>query len=148
MNTVMLALSTFRQSEAAVRLAIERARESDRLLIVFVVDVNLARYFIGTDVGFYPDLMKITEREMLARHANDAEDRVVAIAGKARAEGIATETRVKTGRFALVCLEIAGEVKPREIVTTRSERPKWVRRFFGSPVDDLIARAGCPVREA
>jgi nucleotide-binding universal stress UspA family protein len=31
------------------------------------------------------------------------------------------------------------------IITTRSKRPEWVRRFFGSPVDDLIRKAGCPV---
>jgi len=52
MRPVLLALSTFRQSPEAVALAIEKAREPGKLIVVYVVDVNLARYFIGTDVGF------------------------------------------------------------------------------------------------
>ncbi len=147
MGPVMLALSTFRQSERAVRLALERARGNGRLLVVDVVDVNLARYFMGTDVGFYPGIMKAIEDELLARHEADARRRVASVEDRARAEGIEVESRVEVGRFALVCLPIAREVLPEVVFTTRSARPAWVRRLFGSPVDDLIAGAGCPVVE-
>ena len=52
---------------------------------------------------------------------------------------------VKSGRFALVCLDLVNQEKPSLIVTTRSQRPAWVRRVFGSPVNELVERASCPV---
>ena len=148
MGPVMLALSTFRQSEKAVALALEKAREAGRLVIVQVVDVNLARYLIGTEVGYYPELMETTERDLLARHEAEARRRVGLLEERARGQGLEVQSRVEIGRFAPICLAAVNELAPAVIFTTRSERPDWVRRFFGSPVDDLIARAGCPVVEA
>jgi len=145
---VMLALSTFRQSDHAVDLAIEKAREFGRLVVVHVADMNLARYFIETDIGLYPELKEKCEAEVLREHEQQGREAVRAIAEKAEAEGIEVTSCVRVGRFALVCLEVVIEEKPDVIVTTRSKRPAWVRRFFGSPVDHLIAEAGCPVIEA
>ena len=64
---------------------------------------------------------------------------------KAEKEGIEVKTLVQLGRFAVVCLDVVNQVRPSLIVTTRSRRPKWVKKFFGAPVDELIAKAGCPV---
>ena len=144
----MLALSTFRQSDKAVGLAIKRAAEAGELIIVFVVDVNVARYLLGTDVGFFPDLRDRCEEEFLREHENRAEEQVEQIASRARQRGIAARSCIVTGRFGLESVKIAEKERPRLIVTTRSKRPAWVRRFFGSPVDYLIANAGCPVIEA
>ena len=49
---VMLALSTFRRSEKAVAVAIEKCREVRNLMIVYVVDINVARYIIGAEEAF------------------------------------------------------------------------------------------------
>jgi len=145
---VMLALSTFRQSDRAIDLAIERAAESGNLVVAYVADVNLARYLIGTDVGLYPELQRKCEEELLQEHEQQGREHVAAIRDRATAGGIEVATHLRVGRFALVCLEIAEKEKPALIVTTRSRRPTWVRRFFGSPVDHLTAHAGCPVVEA
>ncbi len=145
---VMLALSTFRQSEKAVALALEKARLKGRLFIVHVADVNLARYFIGSDAIYYPELRDKCEQELLAEHLAQGQASAEAVAVQARAQGIAVETHVQIGRFALVCLEVVAKIKPELIVTTRSKRPSWIKRFFGAPVDKLIAEAGCPVIEA
>ena len=64
---VMLALSTFRQSEKAVLTAVEKAREPKKLLLAYVVDVNLARYFIGSEHGLYSDVKDKCEAELLKR---------------------------------------------------------------------------------
>ena len=145
---VMLAQSTFRRSEEAVALAIERAADAGELIVVKVIDVNLARYLIGADLGLHPDIKDKVESEMLAEH--EAQGRAFAeeVVERARRRGIGARVVLRRGRFALVVLEIAREVGPRVIVTTRSRRPEWVKRFFGSPVSELIASASCPVLEA
>jgi len=142
---VMLALSTFRQSEKAIDTAIEESRAVKKLMIVYVADVNLGRYFVDVDHGLIPELKKIRESDLLQKHEKAGWDHVAAIAERAKKEGIDVNTHTALGRFALVCLDIVQRLKPSLIVTTRSKRPEWVRKFFGAPVDDLIAKAGCPV---
>ncbi len=148
MKPVMLALSTFRYSDSPIKLAVEKAKAAGKLVIVYVVDVNLARYMVGSDVGFLSDLRERYEAEVLEEYRNKAEVRVQEIANQARAEGIDVVACVRTGRFALECLDIIGQENPECVVTTRSRRPQWVKKFFGSPVDYLISRAPCPVIES
>jgi nucleotide-binding universal stress UspA family protein len=144
----MLALSTFRQSDRAVELSIQMARSVGRLVVVYVADKNLARYLLGTDVGIFPGLKEKCEAELLREHSEQGSSEVEAIAARARSEGLETGTSVRIGRFALVCLEAIEQEKPSSVVTTRSHRPGWVKRLFGSPVDYLIQNAPCPVIEA
>lgn len=148
MAPVMLALSTFRHSEEAIALALDRAESEGRLIIVYIVDVNLARYFIGSDVGIYEELKTKCEREILDEHRRTARSRVREIVRQAGDRSIAAKVHVRTGRFAVKVLALADTYRPEIIVTTRSNRPRWVKQFFGSPVDTLIARAACPVIEA
>jgi len=142
---IMLACSTFRRSEHAARVALEKATECGEIVLVNVVDVNVRRYLIGSDIGLYPDLGKRAEEELLEVHARQGRVAMNAIAERAKAKGLRATVHVRTGRFALVCLEIIKEVKPSLVVTTRSRRPAWLRKLFGSPVDYLMAHASCPV---
>ena len=148
MNSIMLALSTFRQSEKAVELAVEKAADGKSLIVVFIVDVNLARYLIGSDIKSFPDLKERTEEELLKRFRMQAEKKAKTIAEMAERRGIPVSTYVNTGRFGLECMKVIEKEKPEMVITTRSKRPAWIRRFFGSPIDYLIANAGCPVVEA
>lgn len=148
MKKVMLALSTFRQSDKAVELAIEKAAQGNALIVAFVVDVNLARYLVGSDVGLFPGLKERCERELLKDYRDEAETKAGCIVERTERRGISVKAYVTTGRFALECMNVVERENPEVIVTTRSKRPAWVRRFFGSPVDYLIAHAGCPVVEA
>ena len=142
---VMLALSTFRRSEKAVTLAIEKCLEVKNLMIVYVVDINIARYIVGSEEAFIFDLKEQNEAELLEKAEKDAREAVAKIAGEAEKKGIQAKTMVKVGRFAVICLEVVGQIHPSVIVTTRSRRPDWVKKFFGAPVDELIAKAVCPV---
>ena len=148
MKLIMLALSTFRQSEKAIELAIEKTKEGKSLIVVFVVDVNLARYFVGANLGLYPELKEKCEEELLMKHRDLATGKLSSIVRTAEDRGINVRTYISTGRFALECLEIVNKESPELIITTRSTRPAWVKKFFGSPVDYLVANAGCPVIEA
>ena len=141
---VMLAISTFRKSEKAVDTAIQKAKEIKKLFVVFVADVNLARYFIGAEHALWPDLKEMCEADLLKLHEKEGRGHVEIIAEKARLEGI-EEGIVQIGQFAAVCLDLVETEKPSLIVTTRSQRPEWVKRFFWAPVNELIEKAGCPV---
>jgi nucleotide-binding universal stress UspA family protein len=142
---VMLALSTFRKSEKAIEVAIEKCQETKKLMVVYVVDINVARYLVDVEEEFILGLKETVESEMLEKAEKDARKHVETIAEKAEKEGIQVKTLVQMGRFALVCLDVVKQEQPSLIVTTRSRRPDWVKKFFGAPVDELIAKAGCPV---
>ncbi len=143
---VMLALSTFRKSEKAVFTAIQRAKEVGKLLVVYVADVNLARYFIGAEHGLSHDLKDSCEADLLKLHEKEGREHVEEIAAKARLEGIEMKSVVEIGNFSVVCLDLVEKEKPSVIITTRSQRPEWVKKFFGAPVSKLIEKAECPVQ--
>ena len=140
---MMLALSTFRRSEKAIEVAMEKSREIKKLMVVYVVDIDVARYFVGVEVSI--KMRETCESEMLEIAEKEAREHVATIAEKAEKEGIEVKTLVQLGRFAVVCLDVVSQLRPSLIVTTRSRRPEWVKKFFGAPVDELIAKAGCPV---
>jgi nucleotide-binding universal stress UspA family protein len=142
---ILLALSTFRKSEEAIDFALKKSYEGKKLMIVYVVDANVARYIVGMGGEFVDGLKETCESEILEKAEKEAGEHVKAIAEKAEALGIEVKKKIQMGRFALVCLDIVNQVRPSMIVTTRSRRPDWVKRFFGAPVDELIAQAGCPV---
>jgi len=145
---VMLALSTFRRSEKAVAVAIEKCLDVKTLMIVYVVDINVARYIVGAEEAFLFDMKEQNESELLEKAEKDAREAVAKIAKEAEKKGIQSKTIVKVGRFAVICLEVVKQTHPSVIVTTRSRRPDWVKKFFGAPVDELIAKAVCPVLTA
>jgi len=148
MRPIMLALSTFRKSDEAIPLAIEKAKKGKNLVVFFVVDVNLARYLIGADLSLFPELRESYEKEVLEKHKKSGKEIVKSIAQKAEQYGIKVKTKVEIGRFAFKCLEAVKQENPEFIIITRSKRPEWVKRFFGSPVDYLIANVECTVIEA
>jgi nucleotide-binding universal stress UspA family protein len=142
---VMLALSTFRRSEKAVEVAIEKCRGINDLMLVYVIDINVARYLVDVEEEFFVGLKDTCEDELLTKAEKEGREQLEKIAKKAEKAGIKVNTLVQLGRFAVVCLDVIKEKHPSLIVTTRSRRPDWVKKFFGAPVDELIAKAGCPV---
>jgi nucleotide-binding universal stress UspA family protein len=140
---VMLALSTFRKSEKAVDTAIEKAKGVKKLLVVFVADVNLAQYFIGAELS--PAMREMCEVDVLKLHEKEGRENVERIAARAMVHDIELKSLIQVGQFAAVCLDLVKQEKPSLIVTTRSQRPEWVKKFFGAPVNELIEKAGCPV---
>jgi nucleotide-binding universal stress UspA family protein len=145
---VLLALSTFRRSEEAEDKAIELMGDGGRLIIIYVADVDVARHLVGSDVGVFDGLREKTERELMKEHMDrgmEAEKRLVERAHRMGADNV--ESRVQIGHFANEVLKDVEKYKPKVIVTTRSSRPAWVRKLFGSHVDIIHEKTGCPVIE-
>lgn len=146
MQPVMLALSTFRQSEMAISRALEEAKKTKNLLIVYVVDINLERYLIGSEF-ITPGLEKRAKEELLAEYQQIGKRYVENIEREARKEDISVKLVFEMGRFGIICVDIMKKENPKMIITTRSKRPEWVKKIFGSPVSYLIENASCPVIE-
>jgi len=89
-------------------------------------------------------LKEKAESEILIGHENQAKEKVNYIVSTAE-NGINVKTYIDTGRFGLKCVEIAKTENSELIITTRSKRPEWVKKLFGSPVDYLIKNSGCEV---
>jgi len=147
MQPVMLALSTFRQSELAISKALDEAKKTKNMLLVYVIDVNLARYFIGSDQLVTEELKNQCEKELLKDHKQRGKKYVENIETRAREDGISVKTVFQVGRFGIICVDNMQKENPTMIVTTRSKRPEWVKKMFGSPVSYLIENASCPVIE-
>ncbi len=147
MQPVMLALSTFRQSEMAISKALEEAKKTKNLLIVYVVDINLERYLIESDSFITPGLEKRAREELLAEYQQRGKRYAENIEREARKEDISVKLVFEMGRFGIVCVDIMKKENPKMIRTTRSKRPEWVKKIFGSPVTYLIENAPCPVIE-
>jgi nucleotide-binding universal stress UspA family protein len=141
---VVLALSTFRKSERAIDTAIQKAKSTGKLLVVFVADIDLANYFLGAEAEVLPALKEMCEADILKRNQEEGNNHVQMIAARARLENIETRSIIQVGEFAAVCLDVIKQEKPSLIVTTRSQRPEWVKKVFGAPVRELIEKAGCP----
>jgi nucleotide-binding universal stress UspA family protein len=92
-------------------------------------------------------LKEKAESEILKEHENQAKEKVDYIVSIAEKFGISVKTYIDTGRFGLKCVEIAKIENPELIITTRSKRPEWIKKLFGSPVDYLIKKSGCKVIE-
>ena len=147
---VLLALSTFRQSAVLVERTIDLARREGRpLSVLFVVDENIARYLLGTDVvsAEHLDAASTREHDLLEEHRRRAEAAVDLIKRQAAEAGVAVSSRIVVGRFGHEVVARVGEVGPEKLTLTRSRRPRWVLQLFGSPVDYVIEHADCPVIE-
>lgn len=140
---VLLALSSFRRTdeeiEHALAVCVERGRP---LLVAFIVDVNLARYFAGSGVMAGTSLRKEMENGILAEHTRKAHEVLERVSGLAADRGIACDTRLSVGRFAAEIEAIAVDAAPELIIVTRAKRAGWLRGLFGSPIDRLRSDLG------
>lgn len=146
---VLLALSSFRHNEQQIQYALDLCRqEGAELLTLFVVDVNLARYFAGTGVMAGTSLREQMEQGLMddqVRQAQDVIDRVRQLAAE---QEVSCRSVLKVGRFAVEARALVAAEGPQVMVVTRARRPEWLRKLFGSPVDSLRKDAGgsCEVR--
>ena len=148
MKPILLALSTFRQSDSLVQKTIQLAKQEGRQLIVlFVVDINLTRYLIDSQTIPGTHFRQECKEEMVAEYKEMADAKVEAITSQVIEAGVPCETIVVTGRFGIETVNVIRERTPEKIILTGSKRPRWIRQLFGSPVDYIIEHTICPVLE-
>jgi isocitrate dehydrogenase len=144
---VMLALYTFKHSDKAIEAAIEKAGNRKGLVIVYLSNNNLNKYFVGTDIGFFPDWKEECQKELIQKLERNYRERVEAIAAGAREKGLHVVTYVSAICDTSLWLEIIEKEKPFLIVTTRTGRPAWIRKLFDSKAIHLFSGVDCPVMD-
>jgi len=140
---VLLALSSFRFSEKEIEHALNTCRQHGcPLTTVFVVDVNVARYFVGTGVMAGTSLREQMEQGIMDDHRHRAQELLGKVCRMAAERNIECEAVLRQGRFAAEVRAEAARVGAQVIIVTRAQRPEWLRRLFGSPVDRLCDELG------
>lgn len=149
-KTIMLVLSTTRQSPVTVEEAIATAKsENAELIVLFVNDAQIPGMIFErmTDYDFIGDkpseeLSTAIQREYCLR-GNALLDE---IEKKAKAEGVRCKTIIEGGEFVDACLKMVERYRVDLIIVNRLKRSSLSRFFFGSAVDKLAANAPCPVK--
>lgn len=135
---VILALSSFRYTEKEVEHALRRcADQGAPLVALFVVDVNVARYFAASGVMVGTSLREEMEHGVMEEHKRQAREALDRVCATAAERGIECKPVLAVGRFAEEAKNAVREEEPQVIILTRARRPEWLRRLFGSPVDRL-----------
>ncbi len=129
-SPVMLVLSSNNKPEKATELALKKAAGCKRLVLVYVLKINLAQYFVGTDAGIYPGLKKDCEKEFMDKHREDAGKKVKAIVKRANSAGINVKHYIQAENFSLENNVLIDSEKPALIVLNRSKKSFQFRNLF------------------
>jgi hypothetical protein len=146
-KTIMLVLTKFRNINRTADLALKKASQYNKLVILCIYKLNLSQYFAETDIGFYPGWKKECEKELLRHYILRCREKAEPISELAKKEGIQTATYIRVGHFVLTRLNIIKKENPSLVITNRPLRPALFRRIFQCPADYLKLNAGCKVIE-
>jgi len=113
-----------------IELALEKAEDSKFLILVYVIKVNLNKYFVETDAGLYPDLKKECEKELLDKYREDSGKEIKKIIDRANSQGIKVKEYIQTETFSLENNEIIISEKPALIVLSYSKKVFSFFNFF------------------
>ncbi|MEA2062776.1 MAG: universal stress protein [Gemmatimonadota bacterium] len=146
---VLLVLSTTRDNPRTVDYAVEQASASGaKLVCLFVVDRDIPKAIFDrlTEMNFLGERPgRELSEAILNEYRERGKHRLELVSGKATAGKVDCELLIRGGDFLEVCLD---EIEARKIdlvVLTRARRSNLGRLLFGSAVNELIKKAGCPV---
>ena len=147
MGTILLVLSTTRDSQKTVDLALERAgREKAPLTVLFVLDSAMPESIFEklTDMGFTGEKPSEQLRDaILVEYRERGRKKLAEIEALAAPLGIPCETVMREGEFRAECLSLIAEKGAELVILTRKRRSSLSRFIFGSPVEEIRERTGC-----
>lgn len=149
MKTILLTLSTTRQSPKTIDYALKKAqKEKAHLVILFIVDPDLPHLVLDKmlDVGFMGDKpsMKLYQ-SILIEYRERGEKITKEISKKADSLGIEWSTQMAEGEFTQECLKVIKDKNPEMTILTRTERSRLSRFIHGSAVNRLKQKSRCPI---
>jgi len=150
MKTIILAMSTTRESPKTIDYALQEAkREGAKLIAIFVVDPESADAIFSklTDTVFMGERPSQNLREaILKEYQERAQKSLTHICRKSKSFQIDCETLLREGGFTEECLKIIEEKKADWVILNRAPRSNLSRFLFGSAVNELKKRSPCPIK--
>jgi len=150
MKTILLALSTTRQSPKTIDYALKQAqKEKARLFILFIVDPDLPHLVLDKmmDVGFMGDKPSLELYHSILKEYKERGKKITEdISRAAESMGIEWSTIMVEGEFIKECLKVIEEKNPGITILTRAERSSLSRFLFGSAVNRLKQKSPCPLK--
>ena len=150
LKTIMLVLSTTRQSPKSVEYAVETAIENNsHIELLFIVDSKIPDLVFEkmNEMNLLPEgqseeLYETILREYRQRGYSLIED----IEAVLREKEIAYSVFIERGDFAEEALRKIRALLPDLVILTRSRRSKISKFLYGSSVDFLVRESPCQIR--
>ncbi|MBI2082726.1 MAG: universal stress protein [Deltaproteobacteria bacterium] len=149
MLTVLLVVSTTRESPKTVEYALKRVKELNaRLVTLCVIDTKLPQAiqekladsgFVGDKPGegFFKDVME--------EYRQRGERKLQEICQAAEKLSIPTKGILREGDFIKECLNAIEEEKAYVVIIGKKKISKLSQFIFGSPIKQIESNARCPV---
>lgn len=148
-RTILLAISTTRESPKTIERALKLAESGGgKLVVLFVVDHgipdSIGHLLITTGYLGEKPSRRLADA-ILDEYRDRGQSRLAAIAETATGQGIECETLLREGDFAEESLGVIREKDAQAVVVTRAKRSGLSRFLFGSAVNRLRQESPCPV---
>lgn len=149
MLTVLLVISTTRESPKTIQYALKRVKElKARLVALCVIDTTLPSSILQklADSGFVGDKPgEEVYSQILQEYNQRAEKKLQEISGAAERDGILVRTILRQGDLVSECLRAIEEEKAYAVIVGRKRMSKLSQFIFGSPIKMIEKNAKCPV---
>jgi len=149
-KTILLTLSTTRQSPKTINYALKQAqKEKAHLVILFIVDPDLPHLILDKmmDVGFMGDKPSLELYHSILKEYKERGKKITEeISREADRLGIEWSDVMAEGEFIEECLKVIEEKKPEMTILTRAERSRLSRFLHGSAVNRLQQKSKCPIK--
>ena len=146
---ILLVLSTTRESEKSVDVAIARAKESGgELLVLLVLDEDLPRNIVDhlTERGFIGNTPSSQLYDaILKEYEIQGKTRFEAVKRRAEAASVPCRAIMTRGSFAQQTLAVIRREGVTTAVITKRKRSNLSRFLLGSVVKDLREKSPCEV---
>lgn len=142
---VMLVLFSDKKADKAIALAFKKAEKSKTLILVYVIDDNLAPYFVGTDAGLYPALKEICERDLLEKYWQEAVAKMDQLAQSAKTLGIQVRKHILTKSDYQKDSDLFRAEKPALIISGESRKGFGLKSLMRQPEIQTFKNTGIPV---
>lgn len=149
METVLLVISTTRESPRTIGYALRRVEElKAKLAILCVIDTDLPSSILNklADSGFVGD--KPGEEvygKILEEYKQRGERKLIEIAEAAKKAGLEVKTILREGDLVGECLSAIEREKARLVIVGKKKASKLSQFIFGSPIKQIEQNARCPV---
>lgn len=150
MERILLVLSTTRQSDKAIDMALSMAEEQEAdLMVLFILNSKVPDTVFDqlTDVGFMGERPSSESKATIVKEQRDRGlAKLKEIEKLAEDRGVFCQSWVVQGDFGRESVKMAAAHEVDLLIVCRARRPGLSRFFFDQEIEEVIRWADCEVR--